>query len=64
MGDFIEKLREYSKTIGFNEIDELEIVKPEFREKYISDPAYNLIMRKEVNDHYFYILVHKELIHE
>lgn len=64
MGDFIEKLRDYSKTIGFNEIDELEIVKPEFREKYITDPAYILIMRKEVNDHFFYILVYKNFAHE
>lgn len=64
MGNYIEQLREYSTSIGFRQIDELEIIKPEFREKYITDPAYILIMRKEVNDHFFYILVHKNFDHD
>lgn len=46
MGNYIEQLRQYSESIGFRQIDELEIIKPEFREKYNTDPAYILIMRK------------------
>lgn len=64
MKDFLEQLKSYAESNGFKEIDEQEITKPEFREKRLLNPQYALIMRKEVDQHLFYILVDKDLTHE
>jgi len=61
MINFTETIKAYAETMGFSEIDEMKITKPEFRDKVLSDPVYSLLMRKENDSHFFYILVDREL---
>lgn len=59
--NFKEEIQIYALANGFEEIPEIDIVKPEYREKRLSNPYYSGLFRKEVNDHIFYILICKEL---
>ena len=61
MKNFNEEIKAYALENGFEEIKEVDITKPEFKDKALSDPYYSQLFRKEVKDHFFYVLVSKEM---